>query len=142
MPFSYPETFKYLDKAYPGSKFILTVRDDAEQWYQSITRFHSKIYGKDGRIPTAEDLLEANYVWKGYAYNVIRVHGTPDNDPYNKESMISHYQRHNQEVINYFKDRPDDLLVINIAEKGSYKKFVDFLGVDTTQDDFPWENKT
>jgi hypothetical protein len=28
VPFSYPETYKYLDKAYPGGKFILTLRDD------------------------------------------------------------------------------------------------------------------
>lgn len=142
VPFSYPETYKHLDKAYPGSKFILTIRDDAEQWYRSITRFHAKMFGKDGRIPTVEDLKSATYVQPGFMYNVVRVHGTPDDDPYNKEIMVAHYERYNQEIIEYFKDRPEDLLVINVAEKGAYQKFVDFLGVDSPYDDFPWENRT
>src|SRR5690554_3366240 len=142
VPFSYPETYKHLDKAYLGSKFILTIRDDAEQWYRSITRFHAKMFGKDGRIPTVEDLKSATYVQPGFMYNVVRVHGTPDDDPYNKEIMVAHYERYNQEIIEYFKDRPDDLLVINVAEKGAYRKFVDFLGVDSPFDDFPWENRT
>lgn len=46
VPFSYLNTLRHIDKAYPGSKFILTVRDDAEQWYRSITRFHAKSFGK------------------------------------------------------------------------------------------------
>lgn len=142
VPFSYPETYKHLDKAYPGSKFILTIRDDAEQWYRSITRFHAKMFGKDGRIPTVEDLKSATYVQPGFMYNVVRVHGTPDDDPYNKEIMVTHYERYNREIIEYFKDRPDDLLVINIAEKGAYRKFVNFLCVDSPFDDFPWENRT
>ncbi len=142
VPFSYPETYKHLDKAYPGSKFILTIRDDPEQWYRSITRFHAKRFGKNGRIPTAEDLKSAQYVWPGFMYNLVRLYGTTDDNPYNKEVLIAHYERQNQEVKKYFKDRPDDLLVINVAEKGAYRKFVDFLGVDSPYDDFPWENRT
>ena len=52
VPFSYPETYRHLDAAYPNSKFILSVRDNADQWYQSITRFHSKHF-ENGQIPTA-----------------------------------------------------------------------------------------
>ena len=142
MPFSYPETYKYLDKAYPGSKFILTLRDDPEQWFRSITRFHAKMFGKDGRVPTVEDLKNAPYVWPGFMYNMVRVHGTPENDPYNKEIMVAHYERYNREVMEYFKDRTDDLLVINVGEEGAYQKFAQFLGVDSPFDDFPWENRT
>lgn len=142
VPFSYPETYKHLDKAYPGSKFILSVRDNPEQWYQSITRFHAKKFGKNARIPTSEDLKAVSYIWPGYMYNVVRLHGTPEHDPYNKAIMIEHYERHNRDVIAYFKDRPEDLLVINIADKGSYQKFIDFLGIKSPYHDFPWENKT
>ena len=142
VPFSYPETYKHLDVAYPGSKFILTVRDNPEQWYRSITRFHAKTFGKDGRIPTVEDLKRATYVWPGFMYNVVRVHGTPDDAPYDKNIMLAHYEQYNQDVINYFKDRPNDLLVINVAEKGAYRKFVDFVGINSSGNDFPWENRT
>ena len=142
VPFSYPETYRHLDQAYPGSKFILSVRDNPEQWYRSITRFHAKLFGKDGRIPTAEDLKAAQYVWPGFMYNVIRVHGTTDEDPYNKGAMTAHYENYNREVMDYFKDRPDDLLVINVGENGAYQKFIEFLGAESSYNDFPWKNRT
>jgi hypothetical protein len=142
VPFSVPDTFKYLDKAYPGSKFILTIRDDAEQWYHSITRFHAKKFGKGGRTPTVEDLKSATYLRKGAMYNTVKIHGTPDYDPYNKDIMLAHYNNYNESVINYFKGREDDLLVINLSEPDSYKKFVAFLGVSSPYKNFPWENKT
>jgi len=141
VPFSWSETYKHLDEAYPGSKFILTVRDDAEQWYQSITKFHAKMFGH-GRIPTVDDLKSATYVRHGWIYDAIKLHGTPDDDLYNKETMILHYNRYNQSVLDYFNHRPEDLLVINLSEKGSYKKFIRFLGVESDKADFPWENKT
>jgi hypothetical protein len=142
VPFSYPETYKYLDRAYPNSKFILTIRDNPEQWYNSVTKFHAKLFGKNGRIPTVEDLRNATYIYKGYPYNTIRAHGTTEDDPYNKEIMINHYKKHNDDIIEYFKDRPEDLLVINIADNNSYQDFIDFLGVDSPYNSFPWKNKT
>lgn len=142
VPFSCPETYKHLDKAYPGSKFILTIRDDPEQWYRSITRFHAKSFGTEGRVPTVDDLKRATYVRPGFMYNTVRLHGTPEHDPYNKEIMIANYSRHIESVMEYFKDRPSDLLVINLAETGAYRKFIEFLGVDSPYEDFPWENPT
>lgn len=142
VPFSYPETYKYLDTAYPGSKFILTIRDDAEQWYQSITRFSAKRFGRNGNVPTVEDLKNATYIRKGYMYNTVRLHGTPDNDPYNKEIMIKHYDDHNKQVLDYFSDRPDDLLVINLSEPTAFSKFTDFINIDSDHEEFPWENRT
>ena len=134
VPFSCPETFKHLDKAYPNSKFILTIRDSPEQWYNSITRFHAKKFGKNGRVPTCEDLLNAGYIRKGFMYNTVKLHSTPDGDPYNKEIMMAHYGRHNRDVMEYFKDRPNDLLVINLADSGSYDSFVNFIDVNTDTD--------
>jgi len=56
--------------------------------------------------------------------------------------MIEHYNRHNQSVIDYFKDRSCDLLIINLAEKTAYQQFVNFIGMQSLFTDFPWENKT
>lgn len=141
VPFSYPETFKHLDAAYPGSKFILTIRDNPEQWYRSITQFHAKKFGR-GNIPTVHDLKEANYIRKGFMYNTVRLHKTPDNDPYNKEILIKHYEDHNRMIIEYFKDRPNDLLVINLKAPNAYQKFLAFIGLESPYENFPWVNKT
>jgi len=131
-----------LDAAYPGSKFILTIRDDAEQWYQSITQFHAKRFGRNGNVPTVEDLKNATYVRKGFVYITVLVHGTSDHDPYNEEIMITHYNDYNNQVIDYFSDRPDDLLVINLSEPDAYSRFTHFIDIDSDQEEFPWENRT
>lgn len=142
VPFSKPGTFREVDRAYPGSKFILTIRDSPEQWYRSLTSYHSKKFGQ-GSLPTAAQLKEAVYRRKGMPYdNLKRMYGTPDDDLYHKETLIAAYQRHNQDVIDYFADRPQDLLVINVAEPGAYARFLSFLGVSSPLQDFPWSNKT
>ena len=142
IPFSWPETYKYIDRAYPNSKFILTVRDDSEQWYKSISRFHTNKFGSNGMIPTAKDLEQAKHKIPGFMTNTIKIHGTPYNNPYDKGIMIAHYEKHNQDVKEYFMERPDDLLVINISNKEDYKLFCSFICVKSNNESFPWENKT
>src|SRR5688572_6677173 len=55
VPFSLPKVYLELDKAFPESKFILSIRNDADQWYHSLTTSHSRIFG-NGKVPTCEDL--------------------------------------------------------------------------------------
>lgn len=141
-PFSFPETYKALDKAFPGSKFILTVRDDAEQWYSSITRFHAKMWGQ-GRIPTKADLMNAVNGYKGRPWLVNRaLFGTPENDPYNKDILINFYAKYNLDVKTYFAGRSNDFLVLNLKDKNSYKTFCHFINEVPIGEDFPWKNKT
>ena len=142
-PFCVPYTFVILDHEFPGSKFILTVRDSPEQWYDSLTRFHSKKWGVDGKIPTKEDLQNATYIWKGRPWEANRYsYDTPESEPYKKDILIRSYVNYNESVIEYFRHRPEDLLILNVAKKGAYKKLGDFLGKDVKQINFPWENKT
>ena len=142
VPFSLPYTFQALDMHFPGSKFILTVRDSPEQWYQSMTRFHAKVFG-NGRIPTYRDLKNASYCYSGWAYEVTcAVYELPDDEPYDKRTMIDHYLAHNRSVIEYFRHRPDDLLVINVANEDAYRRFCEFLEKPCLRNAFPWENRT
>ena len=60
IPFSLPGTFQAMDGAFPKSRFILTVRSNAEEWYESLVRFHTKLIGA-GRLPTADDLRAFEY---------------------------------------------------------------------------------
>ncbi len=141
-PFSFPETYKYLDEAFPGSKFILSLRGNAEEWYASLTGFHARMFG-NGKIPSANDLKNANYINKGWAWKAVNIlFHSPDDDPYNKEMLIKKYNDYNTEVINYFSGRSEDLLVLNLADKTAYKKFCIFLKIDSPFYDFPWQNKT
>ena len=143
VPFSHYRTLRHIDEAFPNSKFILSVRANAEEWYESMVRFNIKILGINGRLPTAEELKEVRYVRKGYYYQNIKFHyNTPDDDLYNRSIMMAHYDRHKASVIEYFKNRPNDLLVINLSEPDSYKQMLDFLSIQSPYTAFPWENKT
>lgn len=142
-PFSYPYTFIAMDQAFPGSKFILTVRRDAEEWYESLIRFHGKMWGNGNVPPTAEDLKNATYIYKGFPYHSrFHVNNVPYDEPYKKDVLIDYYNTHIKNVKDYFRHRPGDLLTINLEEKDDYTRFCDFLKLEPKQEGFPWENKT
>lgn len=141
-PFSLPGVYKTLDKAFPNSKFILTVRDSSDQWYNSVVKYHSKLL-RINHIPTKEDLLNATYVKKGWMWKVNRfLYQTPEDDIYNEEVLKKNYTDHNNDVIEYFKNRPQSLLVINVKDKDAGKKICEFLGTKKMLNEMPWENKT
>ena len=143
VPFSLPYTYQHLDVAFPKAKFILTERDSAEQWYNSLTTFHSKLWAHGEHIPTAEDLKQASYRYKGYSYKANRcIYDTPETDIYNKELMQRFYLNYNESIKTYFKSRPEKLLVINVSKSQDYATLCGFLGQPITKTDFPWVNKT
>ncbi len=128
VPFSFDGTFLAMDEAFPGSKFILTVRNDADEWYESLVRFHSKIVGK-GRIPTADDLRQFNYRYPGFVLDSFRLkYGADESKLYDREMYVQGYEEHNNKIKKYFKDRPDDLLVLNVGEPDAMERLLIFLG--------------
>lgn len=143
IPFSLPYTFQAMDMYFPNSKFVLTVRADPEQWYQSLVNFHKKIWGAEN-IAALSKLKELAYpAYKGFPYDVrVLVHDCTESDPYNKNALIAHYNLHNEMVRDYFRNRPDDLLILNVSEKGAYQKLCSFLGKPCVSEEMPWRNKT
>lgn len=142
VPFSLPDTFKAMDEAFPGSKFILTVRDSAREWYESLTRFHTKIVGK-GRLPTAGDLKCHHYRYKGFLWRSHQlVYGIDESTLYDFDIYTKHYEEHNRRVIEYFVSRPDDLLVLNLKDPSAMRKLCDFLGIDYSGHPMPHLNKS
>lgn len=143
IPFSFPYTFIALDQAFPDSRFILTLRDSPEQWYDSMTRFQSKIHSGENRLPTAEELKASTRVLPGFAYHTKKiVYNTPDDDLYNREALIHSYNLHNDIVQDYFRTAPERLLVLNIAAAGAYEQLCEFLGHAPLAGGFAWLNKT
>jgi hypothetical protein len=143
VPFSQNDIYKVLDQNFPNSKFVLSVRDSSEQWYDSLTKFHAKMFG-NGEIPNWDVLRNTRYVYRGWAFeNIKEIFGVSEHyNPYDKRILINHYENRNEEIIYYFKNRPNDLLVINLSDNNAYKKFCNFIGVQSYKDSFPWENKT
>lgn len=112
--------YKELDKLIPHSKFILTIRDE-ESWYLSVKRHIG-------------DLRSAQHEW---------IYGKGKGLPkYDKQNTINVYSKHNQEVIEYFKSRPNDLLIIDFTKGEKWDKLCNFLKKDIPNAPFPHYNKT
>jgi hypothetical protein len=144
IPFSTPELYKLLDKEFPNAKFILSVRDSGEQWYDSLVKFHSKKFSSErNRIPTESDLSDSLYGYRGMVLDVKRYfYSFPEVDLYDKVKYIKFYYSHIKEVKKYFLERDKKLLTINVANEDDFYRLVSFLNVNTDLTKFPWKNKT
>ena len=112
--------YKELDRGYPGSKFILTIRDEAT-WLRSV-RDHLS-YKNPYRwewdvFPISNRIHQAVYGRKDFDYDTFR----------------ERYRRHNAEVIDYFKDRPNDLLVMR---EPRWEELCAFLGRSVPNVEYP-----
>ena len=141
-PFSKANTFRAVDAAFPRSRFVLTVRDSPEQWFESLVRFHTKIVNK-GRIPTADDLRNFNYRYNGYLWEAfVSSYGNDEKLLYNRDAYIASYLEHNKSVEDHFRDRPDDLLVLNVGHADAMPRLCAFLGIEHRGQQMPHLNRS
>ena len=119
--------YKILDKRYSGSKFILLERDD-KSWIRSMEYWSS---------PTLNEGWEK---WGSkFERNSIDKRWKTDRDNLIKEKLEwkkSHYNERKK----YFKDRPDDLLVMNICNGEGWEKLCSFLNKPVPDVPFPKKN--
>jgi hypothetical protein len=121
--------FEVLDKMYPGSKFILSVRD-LDSWLVSC-KFSSNRFRWHDLRPEGRCGPE---VFKAH----MEIFNTT---AYDEDKFIEGYHRHYSRVIDYFKDR-DDLLVYNLKDEDKLTRVCTFLGKETPDDGFPHKNKS
>jgi len=137
VPFSLPFTFPHLDLAFPNSKFILTIRNSDDDWYQSILKFHSDFYNNEKK-PTYESLENSKYVYKGWSAKVmLDVFIENKENMYDKEEFKKVYNTYNKSVIDYFKNKPDKLIVINLSLKNDFERLCSYLKISTNENCFP-----
>lgn len=115
--------YKEFDKQYPGSKFILTTREH-KSWVDSYKNM-LKTQGKASK--------HMNKV-RSILYDLPFPNVT-------EEQLINRYSRHVAEVEEYFKNRPNDLLIVSWKKGDGWKEICDFLGKNIPNQDFPHANK-
>jgi len=112
--------FRFLDLLYPGSKFILTTRD-IDSWIESaasLDRFSADPIWQ----------LETRFMlWKSFVFD--------------KDKFIEGYHRHHSKVSEYFKNRKDDLLILDLKEDDKFGKLCDFLKKTKLYINYPHLNK-
>ena len=142
VPFSIDYTFQIMDYTFPGSKFILSIRNDSQEWFDSLSRFHTRIIGKN-RLPTADDMKKFHYREKGWLWRTHKaVYGIDEHSLYNREKYIQHYESHNKRVREYFRYRKNDLLVLNLSDTDAMKCLCEFLGVPDKGQEMPHLNRS
>ena len=120
-----PTFYPQLDQRYPGSKFILTVREPAS-WIASIRRHWT-------RWPITED--SAGRYRQMLRLAMYGMYG------FSEARMIGVYEMHVQNVQQYFRARPQNLLLIDICGGEGWKRLCPFLGESEPPISFPWVNK-
>lgn len=124
-----PLMFRQLDRAYPGSKFILTVRDEWN-WLKSVSNHWNP---ERNQYRTAWDS-------DPFSHKVHQLlYGRKDFDA---TTMLARYRAHNYEVMEYFKDRPQDLLVLDMEKRQDWKNICGFLGEPIPNVPYPMKTVT
>ena len=116
--------YEKLDKAYPGSKFILTKRSE-EAWIRSVRNHwdHEKNPFRSAwsTDPFTHQIHKLVYGQKGF----------------DAEIMLARYRRHNSEVQEYFKDRSNDLLVMEMDAPAGWPELCTFLTRPIPEKSYP-----
>lgn len=120
--------FAQLDRQFPGSKFILTVRD-REPWLRSC-RFHWEGRSAFNETTCAEEetYMNVRRLLRAAVYGCYS---------YNPERFAYVYDTHLRNVLEYFEDRPEDLLVLDICGAHGWEPLCEFLGTDVPAQPFP-----
>jgi len=105
-----------LDERYPGSKFILTVRD-IESWIASA----AKHFAEEPASDFGRDVRLATYGSVGFHEGRFR----------------RVYAEHVRCVQEYFADRPDSLLTVDVIGGEGWEKLCPFLGRARPEAPFP-----
>lgn len=109
--------YPQLDEAYPGSKFILTVRD-VDEWLESTKQW----WKRRNRPP--EDTVRMRIA----VFGVHTFHGP---------RLRYVYEKHVHDVKEYFKDRPQDLLTLDICKGEGWEKLCPFVNRPVPDIPFP-----
>jgi Sulfotransferase domain len=121
--------YEALDHAWPGSKFVLTVRD-RDSWLDSCA-FHWS-------VPMADKQDRGPVYMEIQRFLRAAVYGSYEFD---EQRFRRVYQRHVEGVTRYFAGRERDLLVLDIAAGQGYERLAPFLGVPVPRQPFPVKGK-
>ncbi|MFM6247319.1 MAG: sulfotransferase family protein [Dolichospermum sp.] len=118
--------YAQLDTIYPDSKFILTVRDK-ESWLKSLEVQWNKEKEFDNNL-VPESKMNLKKIKRSVVYGTHH---------FNVEQLSQTYDLHYKNVTNYFKDRPQSLLIINIAQGDGWEQLCPFFDLPIRNDPFP-----
>ena len=122
--------YAQLDKLFPDNKFILTVRDK-ESWLRALESQWREIPVFDDS-PSKETNMQRTRLFHAAVYGTYT---------FNEKQFSYAYDLHYRNVVEYFKERPESLLIINIFEGDVWEKLCPFLNIPVLNQPFPLIDK-
>lgn len=124
--------YPQLDQLFPGSKFILTIRD-REQWLDAMERHYANRPAFDlSDVPEQEIHMRIRRFLRSTVYGCYE---------FNRDRMAYVYDLHYRNTLDYFRDRPESLLVLNIGAGEGWQQLCPFLGCPVIEQPFPFIKK-
>ena len=147
LPFSLTGFYKELYKYRPQDYYVLTIRDDVEQWVDSAIRFYkkdlSKIDGfKDDKVHVIKNNT-TNKIKYTKNYLTIQMLNWGITSDKNLESKLKDvYNKHLDDTTNFFESKfNSNFVVINVSKKKELKRLSKIMDFNCSYDDFLWVNK-
>lgn len=125
--------YAYFDECYSGAKFIYLDRTP-QGWVPSIRQLLERM------LPNLHRQDGGSNPMLRHCFNNVFFPLTAENIA-SDQFLINCYQRHQTEVMAYFANRPQDLLVIDVTHSDSYPKLCQFLQVPIHDGDFKQVNQ-
>jgi len=113
--------YKLADQYFPDAKFILTVRKNSEVWFNSLSNHCDRIPFNEHRVFLFGSMFPRKH----------------------RNEIIQKYEKHNKEVIDYFKGREDKLLVISFDgenQSNAWEQICNFLELEAPVIPVPRKN--
>lgn len=115
---SWSVLYDRLNGTFPGAKFINVVRQ-RDAWINSVLADFGKHHNEIHRLIYGSDCPVGH-----------------------EEEWLDRYDRHNREVADYFRDRPDDFLLLDISDGDrAWEQMCRFLGHAVPECPWPHLNK-
>jgi hypothetical protein len=109
----WPLMYEVLDETFPDSKFILSLRSN-EGFVRSLTQSKGSGFGRTDWL----------------IYKVATPIG-------NEETCLKMFAEHNARVMRYFRNRPQDLLVLDFEKSARWEEICEFLDKPVPLKPFP-----
>jgi hypothetical protein len=110
--------YEYLYQKHPDAKFILTVRSTPDKWLKSCFK-HCQNYGMQ------------------YPFKQVFGYHSPKG---REKEYLEAYTSHNQQVENFFADKPGQFLKVCFEEETAHNQIVQFLGQNSDDIRKIWSN--
>ena len=144
-PFSFPNAVQKIYPYRPDDIYVLTIRKNPETWFNSCYNFYPNLKSK----LSVKDSSVIDYRWSNDDQKTLVNHLYPMFDSWDlhdlknlKERLIDVYEKHIEDTVNFFKGKIANFEIVDVSEKGSLGKFSKWIGIESEEKDFPWENRT